>query len=63
VVQATAHPVLAVGGVTLERIGLLRAAGAAGFAAIGLFADCPPEHLQVLVGQASMAFDTPRPVP
>ncbi|MBM3819910.1 MAG: thiamine phosphate synthase [Acidimicrobiia bacterium] len=63
VAQATAHPVLAVGGVTLDRIGLLRAAGAAGFAAIGLFADCRPEHLQVLVGQASMAFDTPRPVP
>jgi thiamine-phosphate pyrophosphorylase len=63
VAQATPRPVLAVGGVTLDRIGLLRAAGAAGFAAIGLFADCPPDHLQVLVGQASMAFDTPRPVP
>lgn len=63
VAHATSRPVLAVGGVTLERIGLLRAAGAAGFAAIGLFADCAPDHLQVLVGQASMAFDTPRPVP
>jgi thiamine-phosphate pyrophosphorylase len=63
VAHATPRPVLAVGGVTLDRIGLLRAAGAAGFAAIGLFADCPLNQLQVLVGQASMAFDTPRPVP
>jgi thiamine-phosphate pyrophosphorylase len=63
VVAATPRPVLAVGGVTLDRMGLLRAAGAAGFAAIGLFADCPTDHLQVLVGQACMAFDTPGRVP
>jgi thiamine-phosphate pyrophosphorylase len=60
---ATPRPVLAVGGVTVDRLGLLRAAGAAGFAAIGLFADCPSEHLQVLVRQASMAFDTPGRLP
>jgi thiamine-phosphate pyrophosphorylase len=63
VAAVTSHPVLAVGGVTLDRLGLVRAAGAAGFAAIGLFADCSPDHLQVLVGQASMAFDTPGRVP
>ena len=63
VAAATTQPVLAVGGITVERMGLLRAAGAAGFAAIGLFADCSPDHLQVLVRQASMAFDTPGRVP
>jgi thiamine-phosphate pyrophosphorylase len=38
VVAATALPVLAVGGVTWERWPQVRASGAAGFAAIGLFA-------------------------
>ena len=63
VVAATTRPVLAVGGVTVDRMAGLARAGAAGFAAIGLFADCSPADLQVLVRQASMAFDTPRRVP
>lgn len=63
VVAETRCPVLAVGGVTGDRMAELGRAGAAGFAAIGLFADCSPGNLQVLVRQASMAFDTPRRVP
>jgi thiamine-phosphate pyrophosphorylase len=39
-VAASAVPVLAIGGVTLERVAAVRDAGAAGIAAIGLFA--PP---------------------
>jgi thiamine-phosphate pyrophosphorylase len=38
VVAATAVPVLAVGGVTPDNVGMVAAAGAAGFAAIGMFA-------------------------
>jgi thiamine-phosphate pyrophosphorylase len=39
VVAATAIPVLAVGGVSTDKVGDVAAAGAAGFAAIGMFAD------------------------
>jgi thiamine-phosphate diphosphorylase len=39
VVRATPLPVLAIGGVTRERVAGLTGAGAAGFAAISLFAD------------------------
>ena len=39
VAAAVTLPVLAVGGVTVERIGHVRSAGAAGLAAIGLFAE------------------------
>ena len=63
VVMATTRPVLAVGGVTVDRMAEIGRAGAAGFAAIGLFADCSPGNLQVVVRQASMAFDTPGRVP
>lgn len=63
VVASTALPVLAVGGVTAERLDELAGGGAAGVAAIGLFADCSPDQLQVIVGKASLAFDTPGRVP
>ena len=39
IVRATAVPVLAIGGITLDRIAEVLAAGAAGIAAIGLFID------------------------
>jgi thiamine-phosphate diphosphorylase len=58
VAAATALPVLAVGGITMNRLAEVAAAGAGGFAAIGLFAQGTPDGLQVVVGQASLAFDT-----
>ena len=65
-VDAVPLPVLAIGGVTLERLGGIAAAGAAGFAAIGLFAEAGPDlpvRLQNVVRQAAVAFDTPSSVP
>jgi thiamine-phosphate diphosphorylase len=56
-------PVLAVGGMVPERLQGVREAGACGFAAIGLFASAPVDGLQLIVQQASLAFDTPRGVP
>jgi thiamine-phosphate pyrophosphorylase len=63
VCAAVPVPVLAVGGVTIERLGAMAAAGADGFAAIGLFARGAPGRLDEVVGQAVGAFDTPRPLP
>lgn len=63
VAAATTLPVLAIGGITTERLTRVAEAGAAGFAAIGLFADCPLDALQVIVAQAALAFDTPGSVP
>lgn len=63
VAAATTRPVLGVGGITVGRCAELAHAGAAGFAAIGLFADCPLDALQVIVRTASTAFDTLRRVP
>lgn len=65
-VAAAPVPVLAIGGVTLDRLSGIAATGAAGFAAIGLFAVAGPDslaRLQVVVRQASLAFDTPSGVP
>jgi thiamine-phosphate pyrophosphorylase len=39
IAQAVGVPVLAIGGMTVERAGAVRAAGAAGLAAIGMFVD------------------------
>lgn len=55
---ASALPVLAVGGMTAPGLGLVARAGAAGFAAIGLFADGPLDAMPLVVRQASSAFDT-----
>jgi thiamine-phosphate pyrophosphorylase len=63
VVAATTIPVLGIGGITAARAGEVAGAGAAGMAAIGLFADGPPEHLQVTARQAALAFDTLGTVP
>jgi thiamine monophosphate synthase len=56
VVDVTLVPVLAVGGITVDRLSPLAATGAAGFAAIGLFAG-DPGALHALVGKAALAFD------
>jgi thiamine-phosphate pyrophosphorylase len=63
VAAATPVPVLAIGGLTIETLPHVAGTGAAGFAAIGLFAGTNPDRLQVVVHQASSAFDTPRTVP
>lgn len=58
-VAAVSVPVLAIGGVTLERAPQIARAGAAGFAAIGLFADACTDrgdHLHALVAGAALAF-------
>ena len=55
-----AIPVLAVGGMTAAGLGAVARAGAAGYAAVGLFADCPLGQMASVVQQASSAFDTPR---
>jgi thiamine-phosphate pyrophosphorylase len=56
-------PVLAVGGVTRQTVRDVAATGAAGVAAIGLFADGADEVLQVAVSEVNMAFDIPARVP
>ena len=57
--RAVAVPVLAIGGVTQQRFGEVAAAGAAGFAAIGLFSPAQPEALREIVETARRAFDNP----
>jgi len=64
--EAVTVPVLAIGGITLERVSAIAAAGAAGFAAIGLFSVRGPDRvaqLQVVVREASEVFDTLSGVP
>jgi thiamine-phosphate pyrophosphorylase len=56
VVTSTALPVLAVGGVTIETARQLAHTGAAGFAAIGLFADASPDKLPGIMEQAVRAY-------
>jgi thiamine-phosphate diphosphorylase len=56
--RETAIPVLAIGGMQPARLPRVSAAGAAGFAAIGLFADPPIGQLARAVRAASAAFDT-----
>jgi thiamine-phosphate pyrophosphorylase len=63
VAAATRLPILAVGGMSVSTVRSLRSTGAAGFAAIGLFADGSPDQIGVSVHQASLAFDTPESVP
>ena len=67
IVESTAAPVLAIGGITAERFDAVAAAGAAGFAAIGVFisaaADetdsrgCSVGDLRAVVGGARAMFD------
>jgi thiamine-phosphate diphosphorylase len=54
-------PVIAIGGITLDRLPEIAATGAAGFAAIGLFAEAnreSAERMGQLVQQARSAFDS-----
>jgi thiamine-phosphate pyrophosphorylase len=50
-------PVLAIGGMVPERLGPVAASGAAGFAAIGLFADCALDALPRVISRAADAFN------
>jgi thiamine-phosphate diphosphorylase len=60
VCRAVRLPVLAIGGVQVGRAGELKAAGAAGIAAINMFvdADAGPGGLDALVDRLRRAFDT-----
>jgi thiamine monophosphate synthase len=58
VAAATTLPVLAVGGVTPEHLADVAHAGAAGFAAIGLFSDAAPEAIAGIVARSRTAFDS-----
>jgi thiamine-phosphate diphosphorylase len=58
VVATAAVPVLAVGGVSPDNLGKVAAAGAAGFAAIGLFAAASEAALAHAVAAATAAFTT-----
>lgn len=59
IVRAVPLPVLAIGGVSMERIEAVAATGAAGMAAIGLF-DADADDLVVVVREARRRFDTVR---
>ena len=58
-----AIPVLAVGGMGLQGLGSVGRSGAAGWAAIGLFADCPRDTLASVIAQSVSAFDSLGDVP
>lgn len=61
-VRAVSVPVLAIGGVTIERIGEIANAGGAGIAAIGLFMgesdECRAVQLKAIAAEARSRFDT-----
>lgn len=60
VVRATCGPVLAVGGVTVETAAAVGATGAAGVAAIGLFAVSDEKVVQETLSGVRNAFDSAR---
>ena len=61
IAAATTVPVLAIGGVTLERLDAIAAAGAGGIAGIGLF--CTREALGSINESMRFRFDRLRPAP
>ena len=56
-IRATTRPVLAVGGVTVETVGAVARTGAAGVAAIGMFADRATSALTAVVQSLTRGFD------
>lgn len=56
VAAATPLPVIAIGGITEASTRGLQRTGAAGIAAIGLFADCDPAALPAMIVRVSNAF-------
>jgi thiamine-phosphate diphosphorylase len=63
VAGAVPLPVLAVGGITVERVEEVCRAGAAGAAAIALFAETSAETMRLVVTNMNAAIDTPGTVP
>src|SRR5688500_3726772 len=63
IVESTRLPVLAVGGITAATAPEVARAGAAGIAAVALFAADTDDFLQTAVSQVNMAFDTPSGLP
>ncbi len=61
--QATSVPVLAVGGIQVERLTGVAEAGAAGVAAIRLFAEPSVDAMGAIVERVVLAFDTLRTLP
>lgn len=65
--RSSAVPVLAIGGMTVQRAGAVARRGAGGLAAIGLFipaADCAPrDHFHTIMAGLGRAFDTCGAVP
>jgi thiamine-phosphate pyrophosphorylase len=59
VCAAVSLPVLAIGGVTAGTMAAVAGAGAAGFAAIGLFTDATIEAMPGTIARCVAAFDTP----
>lgn len=60
---AVALPVLAIGGMTASTVAPVARAGAAGFAAIGLFANVAIDAMRPEIERARSTFDTPGSVP
>jgi thiamine-phosphate diphosphorylase len=63
VAAAVTIPVLALGGITPSRAGEVARAGAAGVAAIGLFADASPDAVAEVVDRLTREFDSRRTTP
>ncbi|HYM21853.1 MAG TPA: thiamine phosphate synthase [Vicinamibacterales bacterium] len=61
IVRASGAPVLAIGGITAERLTEIAASGAAGIAAIGLFAEAAP--LAPVVADLRARFDSVKTAP
>ena len=61
--RAVALPVLAIGGMTASTVAPVARAGAAGFAAIGLFANVAIDAMLPEIERARSMFDTPGSVP